>query len=374
MRKLPVFESGATLVGTVIGAGILSIPFAMSQVGFWIGTLMLIVLGGIMMLRHLMLAEITLRTPHVHQTPGYSGIYLGQGMKWFDTFVTIIARYGSMLAYTVGIGVVLQALMGGTAVFWSLVFFAAGSIAIYLGLNIIKKSELVLSSLIFLITLVIGVFSWNHLELVHLNYLKFDNITLPYGVFLFAYAGSTAIPIMREELKGKEKMMLRSIIGASLFIFCVYLLFSFMVLGVTGPGTTEVATVGLGDAIGPHMILIGNLLAFFTMATSFLTIGLGSKDTFQYDYHIRPTLAWLMTVSVPLAIFLVGARDFIQILGLTGGVLTGIQTLILILTFWQARHKGWREPEFSLGPMKFSGVLLIMVFLIGAAVTVISNL
>lgn len=374
MRKLPLFESSATLIGTVIGAGILSIPYAMAQVGFWVGTLMLVVLGSVMMLRHLMLAEITLRTPHVHQTPGYSGIYLGTKVKWINTFVTIVARYGSLLAYTVGVGVVLQAILGGTAVFWSLSFFAVGAILVYVGLNIIKRSELILSSFILLITISIGLFAWNYLELVNLNYLRFDNLVLPYGVFLFAFAGSTAIPIMRGELKGKEKLMLRSIIGASVFVFFVYLLFAFLVLGVTGEATTEVATVGLGDAIGKHMILIGNLLAFFTMATSFLTIGLGSKETFQFDYHVKPILAWLLTMSVPLFLFIIGARDFIKILGLTGGVLTGIQTLILILTYWKARHKGWREPEFTLGPMRVIGTLLIMVFIIGAVVTIMTNI
>lgn len=372
MKKLALFESSATLIGTVIGAGILSIPYAMAQVGFWIGTVMMIVLGSAMLLRHLMLAEITLRTPHVHQTPGYSGIYLGKFAKHVDTCVTVISRYGSLLAYTVGSAIVLETLLGGTVVFWGCIFFGVGAALVYFGLNIIKKSELYLSSVILVITVVIGVFSWNHIELTNLNFLGFENLILPYGVLLFAYAGSTAIPIMREELKGREKLMLRSIIGATIFIFSVYMIFSFMILGVTGLETTEVATVGLGERVGPHMLLIGNLLALFTMATSFLTIGLGTKATFIYDYHVKHSVAWLLTMSVPIVLFLSGARDFITILGITGGVLSSIQTVILILTFWKARKKGWRQPEFNLGPMRVTGVLLIVVFLIGAIATLMN--
>lgn len=372
MKKLPLFESSATLIGTVIGAGILSIPYAMAQVGFWIGTVMMIVLGGAMMLRHLMLAEITLRTPHVHQTPGYSGIYLGKWAKHLDTFVTVISRYGSLLAYTVGVGLVLETLLGGTVVFWGCLFFGIGSIFIYVGLNIIKKSELILSSAIFLVTIAIGIFSWDHIDSVNLNFLGFENLILPYGVLLFAYAGSTAIPIMREELQGREKLMLRSIIGATLFIFIVYMVFSFMVLGVTGRETTEVATIGLGENIGAHMVFIGNLLALFTMATSFLTIGLGTKATFIYDYHVKPFVAWLLTITVPIILFLSGARDFIMILGITGGVLSSIQTVILICTYWKARKKGWRQPEFNLGPMRVTGVLLIVVFIAGAIATIMN--
>ena len=91
-------------------------------------------------------------------------------------------------------------------------------------------------------------------------------------------------------------------------------------------------------------------------------------------YHIKPFLAWLATMSVPLLLFIVGARDFIKILGITGGVLTGIQTIILILTYWKARHTGWREPEFTLGPMRVTGILLMLVFIIGAVITIMNNI
>lgn len=372
MKKLPLFESSSILIGTVIGAGILSIPFAMAQVGFWLGLAMLVVLAGFMLVRHLMVAEIALRTPHIHQTPGYSGIYLGKWAKWLDTGISLFGRYGSLLAYTIGIGIVLQALLGGNTVLWSLLFYSVGIIFVYFGLSIIKKSELIMTSFILLITLVIGFFSWDHLSVANLNFFEPKNLILPYGIFLFAFAGSTAIPIMREELKGKEKLLLKSIILGSLVVLSIYILFAFLVLGVTGPTTTEVATVGLGNQIGPVMIWIGNLLAFFTMATSFLTIGLGTKDTFKFDYHISPGKAWLATVLVPLVLFAVGARNFIQILGLTGGILTGLQTVILVLVYWKARDKGWRQPEFTMGPMRLTGAALILVFVIGAIATMIN--
>jgi tyrosine-specific transport protein len=373
MKRLPLFESSATLIGTVIGAGILSIPFAMAQVGFWPGFIMLLVLGIFMMIRHLMLAEITLRTPHVHQTPGYSGIYLGKWTKRFDLLVSMIARYGSLLAYTVGVGIVLSAILGGSSFFWSVAFYLVGIIFVYFGLNIIKRSELVLSSFIFLITLAIGIFAWDHLSLANLNFWQPENLILPYGIFLFAFAGSTAIPLMREQLRGREKILFKSIIFGSVFVFIVYILFSFFVLGVTGTQTTQIATVGLGATIGPKMVLIGNLLAFFTMATSFLTIGLGTKEIFQFDYHVGGIKAWALTALVPIILFVIGARNFVQILGLTGGVLTGFQTLLLVLTYWQARKKGWREPEFTLGPLRITGALLLIVFSLGAVLTIVNT-
>ena len=45
MRNIYLFESIATLVGTIIGAGILGIPYVFSQAGFWTGTVVLIVVA-----------------------------------------------------------------------------------------------------------------------------------------------------------------------------------------------------------------------------------------------------------------------------------------------------------------------------------------
>lgn len=369
LKRLPMFEASATLVGTIIGAGILGIPYAIAQIGFWPGVGIMVVIAAIMLLRHFIIAEMVLRTPHVHQMPGYAGIYLGKWPKRIDSFIVLLAGYGALLAYMIGQGEVLTTLLGGSEFQWSMVFYAFGIAMIYFGLSVIKRSELIMTVGIFLITLVIGIFSWNHIDTVHLTHFEPRNWILAYGVLLFAFGGSVAIPQMREVLAGKEHLMRRAIFIASGVVFSIYLVFTFLVLGVSGTGTTEIATIGLGEVIGQKMIIIGNLLAFFTMGTSFLTIGLGLKEVFAYDWHFTGIKAWLVTVIVPLIAFLIGARDFITVLGVVGGVLTGVQSLILIMSFWSARKSGWRKPEFSLGPMKVTGIILMFFFVFGAIMT-----
>ena len=68
-----------TLTGTIIGAGILGLPYVFSKAGFFIGLLWLIILGMVMMFVNLTLGEITLRTNGRHQLSGYAEKYLG---KW----------------------------------------------------------------------------------------------------------------------------------------------------------------------------------------------------------------------------------------------------------------------------------------------------
>jgi len=229
-----------------------------------------------------------------------------------------------------------------------------------------------MTAAIFVITLIIGVMSWDSIQATNLFFMGKGNFILPYGVILFAYTGAVAVPVMRRQLKGNEKIFPKSIIFASVIVFVIYLLFTVMVIGVTGQGTTEIATIGLGEAIGPKMFLIGNLLAFFTMGTSFLTLGLGFRDLFRFDYKMPALVAWLIVVVVPLTVFILGARDFIKIIGLIGAVLSGTQTIIIVLTYWKARQNGWRKPEFSLGPMKLAGSLIILIFSLGVVFSLIN--
>jgi len=51
-----------TLTGTMIGAGVLGLPYVFAQSGFVIGLFWLIILGSILIFVNLSLGEITLRT------------------------------------------------------------------------------------------------------------------------------------------------------------------------------------------------------------------------------------------------------------------------------------------------------------------------
>ncbi|KXK11121.1 MAG: hypothetical protein UZ22_OP11002000506 [Microgenomates bacterium OLB23] len=55
---------------------------------------------------------------------------------------------------------------------------------------------------------------------------------------------------------------------------------------------------------------------------------------------------------------------------MVGGVGLGIQSTIVIFAFWRARIHSYRTPEFSLGPMTLIGVIMILLYAIGALLTI----
>ena len=165
-------------------------------------------------------------------------------------------------------------------------------------------------------------------------------------------------------IRDKDSMKKAIIYGSLIPIFC-YVLFAFVVVGINGLGTTEVATIGLGNVLGSGALILGNLFASLAMLTSFLTLGLAMKEIYMFDYKINKFWSWCLTVFVPLIIFLSGASSFIKVIGITGALAGGIDGALIVLMFWKAKLKGGRIPEYDLGKQKILGTILIGVFILG---------
>jgi len=87
-------------------------------------------------------------------------------------------------------------------------------------------------------------------------------------------------------------------------------------------------------------------------------------------------LAWLLTLIVPLAIYFLGLQDFIKIISLVGALGFGVNGVIYIFAYWQARKKSERQPEYALSK-KFAlpaSVFLVLVFVGGLIYTLITSL
>ncbi|MBU4360575.1 hypothetical protein L6278_00125 [Candidatus Parcubacteria bacterium] len=374
-KELPLLQATSTLIGTIIGAGILGIPYVFAKAGFWTGVVVLAVITFAMLAMKLMFGEITLRTYGNHQISGYVEKYLGKFWKNLTSIILILTISGSILAYFIGIGEVLAEIFKGSAFIWGFAFYILASIFLYFGLKLIKNIELIFTGIIFLIVLTILFLSQQHFELGNLANFDFSKLLIPYGVVLFACSGIIAVPEVRKILSRREYLFKKSILLGVLIPSVIYLIFAWIVVGVTGANTTEIATVGLGRIMGYKIIIIGNIFAFFTMATSFLTLGLGLKETFNFDFKIKHVWAWLLTIIMPLVIYASGLKNFIQILGLVGALGFGINGVIYIFTYWVARKKSERHPEYIL-PKKTTAVIsvfLVLIFVGGLIYTIFNN-
>jgi len=290
---------------------------------------------------------------------------LGQWGKYLMFGSVIFGFYGALLAYLIGEGQVLAALTGGNPFIYSLIFFAFASLLVYLGLMVIKETEFLLTLVILFIVVLVTFWGIKDLNWSHLLEFAPAKLLIPYGVIFFSMGGASAIPQLREVLIGKEKLVKKSIIIGTAIPFVVYFIFTLVVIGVSGAGITEVASIGLGRVMGRSMLIFANLFAFFTMATSFLTLGLALKNTYQYDFSLKKNLAWFLTVSLPLVVFLLGMNDFVKVMGTVGAIGGGLEGMLIGLMYLKIRQKRERTPEYELTKSPFIIFLLSLVFMGG---------
>ena len=369
-EKVNYWEAVATLVGTIIGAGILGVPFVIAQVGIGLGFTMLVLLGLAALLLNLMFAEVVLRTRFRHQIAGYAKKYIGKFAYRIATISILIGGYGALTAYLIGEGEVLAALFGGQSFWYSIAFFVVAGLILLVGLNLVKIFELWMVAIFLIIIVAIFAISFSAIDLSNLSYINFSKIFSPYGVILYAYGGAASVVPLREILRRKEKLVRSAVVTGSLIPMGIYIVFALIVVGVTGLATTNVATVGLGQKIGPSMIIFGNIFAVFAMGTSFLTIGITLKEFFRFDLKMKSWLAWIAVLVVPLAIFLLGSRDFIKTMGIAGSLTFGLTGIVLVFMYWLTKKHGDRKPEFSMPKFYFLGGLLIIMFVLGIGYTV----
>ncbi|MCR4284727.1 MAG: amino acid permease [archaeon] len=355
--------TAATLAGTIIGAGILGLPYVFAQSGFLIGLFWLICLGAIMLFVNLCLGEVTLRTRGKHQLPGYAEKYLGKFAKKVMFFALIFGIYSALLAYLVGEGQSLSQLLPGNInpLFLGFGFWLVMTLLLREGLKGLKKVETY--GVLAIILIIVGAFVYFFSQIIPSNLLvvNFPDFAAPFGILLFALMGFTSIPELRKEIYGEEKLFKKAIILGSLIPIILYVLFVITFMGVLGNSVEEVSTL----SFGPLMVILG----VFTMFTSYFVLSYSLRDTFKYDIKLSKRVRFFLISIVPLILyFLVNYFQivgFSKILGIGGVVSGGLMGILILLINKKSKKMGKRKPEIKIPLNWLSIILLIIVFTAG---------
>lgn len=356
----------ATLVGTTIGAGMFGIPFVVSKIGFLPGMIYLLILGLLNLLLNLVYGEIILRTPGDHQLTGYGKIYLGEKGMILATLGLFVSLYGALLAYLIKIGEFLMLITEqGNPIFFSFLFFVLATTAIFFGLKAVSFLQgflfLFRLALIFLIV----IFGLEKINLINFSGVDFSFLFLPYGVLLFAFAGAAVIPEMEEILRKEPKELKKAIVIGSLIPLFVYILFAFAIVGITGSLTSDDAISGLVMFLPAWIVLLGAILGILSMVSPYLILGYVLREVWYRDFKFPKLAAFLLACFPSLILFLLGAKSFIGVLGITGAVAGGLTGLLIVAIFKKAKNTGKRKPIYCLNLPKMLIWLLYAIFFLG---------
>lgn len=365
----------ATLSGTIIGVGFFSLPYITAKTGILIMLGYFLFLGALVIISHLFFSELALKTPDYKRLPGFAKIYLGNAGEKIAYLSTVLGILGAILAYLIVGGEflsnLLSPLFGGNVLLYTLLYFSAGAILIFFGIKAIAKVEFWGLIGFFLILILMFFRSKTFINVENLfsgdwilNIRDWKFLFLPYGVILFSLWGIPLVPEI-EEMLGEKKQLIKKIIPIAILIpILVYFLFIYLVLGITGSETTESSIVGLGKFLSPGLMNLGFFFGILTTFTSFISLGLTLRKVFWYDLKIDKNLAWLITCFVPLAIFLIGIKNFILVISFVGAVMFGIDGILILLMYYKLRSRTAKIKSLLIPP-------LVLVFLGGIVYEII---
>ena len=368
MEVKKIIYALSVLSGTIIGVGLFSLPYITSKVGILIMLGYFLVLGALAILVHLFFGELALQTPDFKRLPGFAKFHLGSWAEILAYVSTILGLFGAILAYLIIGGKFLENLLspifGGSNIIYTLLYFSLGAVLIYFGIKAVAKVEfwgLILFFVVLFLIFLKGKYFINieNLFLVNSQWsMVKSHLFLPYGAILFSLWGAALIP-EAEEMLGREKKLLKKIIPIAVLIpIFVYLFFIYLILGITGPQTTESALIGLRNILGDGTVSLALLFGVLTTFTSFIVLGLTLKKVFWYDLKLGKNLAWTATCIVPLILFLIGIRSFIGVISVVGGVMIGIDGILILLMYKKLTKKKFVYP-------------LILIFLAGIVYEII---
>lgn len=366
----------ATLVGAIVGLGMFGIPYTASKAGFFVGIGYIVILGFVTLLLHLMYGEIVERDKGKHRLTGCIEEYFGKRWKKISGVVIIFSIYAALLAYIIVGGEFLALLFtgSGSPFAFGIIFWLVLSIGILLGIRMISEIELLMTS--FMVFFVFVLFIWGSQDIDISNFSAFDagDIFLPYGVVLFALSGVFAIPEIRELLKINGSRYKQVIIWGSFIPIIIYILFTVLVVGISGSETSKEALGGLVPYLGAGIMRFGAIFGIFAIATSYLVLGINLKHTLEYDWHIGRRISAMLITIVPIVLFIGGIQQFLEIISFSGAVFGAIIAIAIVLIYRKAIRFGHRKPGYALNIPNYVQWGLIVLFALGGVYEIITLL
>lgn len=349
-----IISATATLMGAVIGAGLFVFPHFLREGGWLVFLVCLIIFGGGMVLSHLFLAEIILRTKEKKYFTGYVGKYLGERAMKFSFLYLFPGLIGALLVYMLMVGQFLSLLVqpwlnisplyGSVSLLIVAVLFAFRKEKTFIQ----GQSRLALCFLIIALT-TLG-YAFSKINLSSLNaFGKSFPIGLP-GIIFFGLTGWNALPMMAKVLatpankKKMGKIILISFVGIALF----YFFFSLALINL-GADIADWSQINYLAISNFYLVKALALIGLIAGVASFFGLGNYLKNSLIVDYHFSRQLAILATVLSPLFLYLLlGSGHLLSLMGIIGAFLGAIQGGIILWMVLRARKTGDRSPEYHL--------------------------
>ena len=343
------------LMGTIIGAGIIGLPYAYEKSGFLFGLLNLIIIGTAVTYMTLYVGELSMRFKGKHQITGYVRKFLGKKWQWIALLLETFGIYTALIAYYIGIGISIGNLFGIDPIIASTIFFLLASPFVYFGTKSVSKGEFFLMSLKIAIIATIFIFLFPHIKVSNLTTLNPKLILFPFGITLFSLLGYTVIPEV-SQIISKDKIK-KVVVFSMIASIIVYIVFALGFIGSFGDNVSQIPSKNLNG----NLAYLGDILIFLILSTPYLALSLAVRDVYYLDLKMRKSFAWILACLVPYLIYLYSSVGFVDLLSISGTYTGGGLGILTMVSVLKARKSKGEKITKSNIPIYFA----LAIFLIG---------
>lgn len=346
------------LAGTIIGAGIFSLPYLFNSLGIFLASAYLFGFAFVYFIIHLMYAELVKKHHGSHEFFYLSKNYLPKRLSRLAPGIIIAELILVLVAYLTLAPSFLNLMFGFGYTTAAFIMWFLGSVFMFIKLRWLGIAE-IFGILGILIIVFLIFFSGNSsVSSFYPQSLNFSLLILPFAPLLFSFSGRPAISRVVDEhnksVSDKKPFNLkRAILIGTLIPAVVYLLFVVSVLRLS-PNATPDTISGLSAIPGiSHLLLfVIGILGFIAIWTSYFIIGINVKEILTEDMKLPSAFGGLVAVLVPLILYLSGLKNFLEVVAFTGGVFLALEGVFVIMMWRKAFYESpWRKASIFLYPV-----------------------
>ncbi len=157
---------------------------------------------------------------------------------------------------------------------------------------------------------------------------------LPFGPFLFALAGWTAIEPAHDAENGKKsKSAFRGLAWGTIFSVILYAIFVLAVFLLAQEIFPD-AVSGLSHLPAWQLSLLGGL-GLVLLITSYIPIAWEVKTAIQEVWPSWSSSGLIITLVLPIGLFFLGLNNFLSVISLVGGFFLSLQYLFILFVAWR---------------------------------------
>lgn len=379
-KPLTTMETLGYIVGTNIGAGVLSLAYASRKAGFIPLLVCLAITYIICTISMLYVAEASLRTKGNRQLSGLTQRYLGNIGSWI-VFIGIAAScYGALTAYMAGSGDILHAFFGErfglSKKMGSFLFFIPAIGLMYIGFKALGIGQKIISSgmTLIVILLIIATAFHDETNLPNLAIADWAYVIPIFNIAVFILGAQSLVPeIVRGNLETPERISKLIIFGMAIVLIIIIIIPGSIIALVGLDKISEVATLSWGIKLGDWAFYVASVFALLAMLTSYWGLGgilfsnifdqlqLGSENN-----KLKRLIVLIVIGAPPLLLAYFGQASFVNALyfsGTAGGIIIGIIPVFLLRN---ARKFGDQSTKYQCGfishPVVQYSIISVFIF------------